>query len=583
MRFLRFSYIVPRLVLLVVLLLLTEVGSGYLLQWGMVSTGEATVGAKVEVESVKSSLLDTRVLVKNVAIANPQSPMRNLVEAERMEIDLNSNALLRKKLIADYAVISGLQFDTERTTSGALPDAPEVLDAEVNEGWLMPLAKESGAEWLSDIESRLSDDLAEQFESVRLAEQLSEQWPQKYKDLEAKAKAIKAQAKQLEEDVRTAKQNPLRYADTLAQMPQRVKALEQSIRQLKSDIAALPDQFAQDRAAVEAARTHDEQLVREKLDFDNIDSKQITNYLLGEDVAGPLHETLSWVKWARSFVPPRGKKVVESQAARGQDIQFPGVEHLPNVLLKAARLDGTARISGQQVELVGVVRDWTNQPEFHEKPTTLELKTKGGLPLSIVASFDRTHLTPRDEVVCTTEDLLLPAQALGKQGKLQVALQPSRANMSLTLQLVGDQLDGKLEVVQSDLHMTPTVNVGKLGDRFQSALATKLTGIDSATTTVVLTGTLDDPDYALESSLGTALASAIKQSTNEIVAAERDRLVAKAREKTDAHLASLNQQFNEFQTKITSELEGPGQVVANLLGTSSDSQLGRSPFGQLFK
>ena len=46
------------------LLLATEVGSGYLLRWSLIAGGEATVGARVEVGPVKASLLDTRVLVR---------------------------------------------------------------------------------------------------------------------------------------------------------------------------------------------------------------------------------------------------------------------------------------------------------------------------------------------------------------------------------------------------------------------------------------------------------------------------------------------------------------------------------------
>ncbi|QDU58203.1 TIGR03545 family protein [Aeoliella mucimassa] len=583
MRFLRFSYIIPRVIFLIALLLLTEVGSGYLLRWGIVSTGESSIGAKVDVESVKASLLDTRVLMQNIAIANPKSPMRNLVEADRVEIDLNTNALLRKKVIADYAVISGLAFDTERTTSGELPATPEELEQQAAESWLAPMAKEAGGAWLTQLESRLTTDLEQQFESVRLAEELGQRWPQKYKDLEAKAKSIKADAKQLEQDVRTAKQNPLRHVDFLAQVPQRLKAMEQSIRQLKNEIALLPDQLAKDREAVAAAREHDEQLIRQQLKLDEIDSQQLTEYLLGNSISDPLYQTIAWVKWARTMVPPRGHKTVESTATRGEDVLFAGVEHLPNVLLKAARIDGTARISGQPVELVGMVRDWTNQPELHTKPTTVEFKTKGGLPLSVVATFDRTDEVPRDEVVCSTSDLLLPAQAFGKTGKLQLALEPSRANISLAFHLEGDNLDGQVEIVQTGLQLTPTIAVGRLSDQLQSSLASNLSGVNSATTTVSLTGTLDDPSAKLDSTLGTALASAFKKSATDLVAGERDRLVAQARQKTDAQMAKINGQFAEFQAKVTSELDGPRQIVNNLLGTGSDTQVGRSPFGQLFK
>lgn len=377
MKFLRFGYIVPRLVLLALVFLATEVGSGYAIRWAMVVSGEAAVGARVEVESVKSSLLETRLAIRNVAVANPRKPMTNLLEADRIEIDFDSNALLRKKLIAEYAVVSGLEFSTQREASGALPGAEPADGGSAAPSWIAPVASKYAEAWVADLESRFDADLRQQLESVRLAEELAQKWPGKYKSLEAKAKLLKAEAKQLEQDVRVAKQNPLRNAEFITQVPDRVTKLRRSLRELQTEITALPDQLKADRERITLARKNDEQMLREKLELGEIDAKSLSNYLLGEKLTGPLNETVGWIRWARKIVPARGEKVVVAPKHRGEDIFFPGSERLPDVLIRAVRLDGSARISGQPVQIVGVVRDWTNQPQWHTKPTTLELTTKG--------------------------------------------------------------------------------------------------------------------------------------------------------------------------------------------------------------
>ncbi len=341
MRYLRLSYIVPRVLLLVLFLLATEIGSGYLIRWGLIAGGQAAVDAKVEIGTVKSSLLETRVTVRDVAVANPRSPLKNLFVADRIEVDFDSHSLLRKKFVVDYGIVGGLEFGTDRQTSGVLPEDQRQDNDISPPSWAVPIATRYADAWLSDLESRLSSDVQQKFQSVRLAEELGQRWPEKYKQLEVQARSIKAEAKQLEQDVRTAKKNPLRHVDFLTAVPSRVASLRNQLRQLQDELARLPQQIAADRSAVEAARRHDEQMIREQLQLGNVDAKSLSNYLLGEQVTGPINEAIGWVRWTRRFVPVRGQVVVDPPV-RGRDILFAGCEQLPDMLVKAVRLDGSA-------------------------------------------------------------------------------------------------------------------------------------------------------------------------------------------------------------------------------------------------
>lgn len=584
MKFLRFGYIVPRFILLALLYLATEVGSGYAIRWGMITSGEASIGARVEVESVKASLLETRVAIRDVAVANPRKPMTNLLEAERIEIDFDSNALLRKKLIADYAVVSGLAFSTPRKTSGVLPDAPVEDEEPAAPSWITPIASKYADAWVSDLESRFDADLRQQLESVRLAEELAQKWPGKYKSLEAQAKALKAEAKQLEQDVRVAKQNPLRNAEFITQVPDRVTKLRRSLRDLQGEIAKLPNELKADRDRIDVARKNDEKMLREKLELGELDAKSLSNYLLGEKITEPLTEAVDWIRWGRKFLPARSEKVVVAPKHRGEDIFFPGGQRLPDVLVRAVRLDGAARISGQPVEIVGVVRDWTNQPQWHTKPTTMELTTKGGVPLTVQATFDRTRETPHDEIHCVASDIVIPDASLGRAGKLHLAVDASQANVVLALHLVDDEIKGTLELTQTGLSINPTIGAGSFGTRLQTALAGTVGRIHEARTTVAVSGTLDDPSFDLDSTLGSELASAISRAAKDVVAVERERLLAKGQQEMDKHMAKLNGEFATFQQKMTGELQGPGEIIAGLLGQrGEESQIGQSPFGPLFK
>ncbi len=584
MKYFRFQYILPRIVLIVALLLATEVGSGYFVRWGLIAGGEASVGAKIEIGQVETSLLKTRLLITDLAVANPSSPMKNLMEADRVEIDFSSPALLRKNLIADYGIVSGLRFSTPRETSGALPDRPTSPEKTNQENWLAPLAKEKAQGWLTDLESRFSVDIRDQLESVRLAEEMAQRWPVKYQQFEIAAREIKADAKRLEERARVARKNPLRNMEFLAQLPQETSKLRRSLRDLQAQLAQLPAELAADRDAVLAARLQDEQLIREHLELDALDAQSLTNYLLGEQITGPVGEAISWIRWARQLVPARGSKT-PAASGRGEDIFFPGSKRLPDFLVRTLRLEGAGRMGGQPVQLVGVVRDWTTQPELHSQPTTLELTTTGGMPLSIKARLDRATEVPYDEYFVDSSGMVLPKLKLGNQGPLRLSVAPSTANLSVRIQIHGDRLRGSLQITQRGLEIEPTLPPNLLGGRMQSVLAQSVSRIDQSQTEVTLGGTLDAPRMRFTSTLGTELAQAIQQAATDVARAEADRLVAQGRQEVDAQLAKFTGQFEKFQSKLAGEMAGPGEIIASLLGQRGEGtpQIGRSPFGQLFK
>ncbi len=178
---------------------------------------------------------------------------------------------------------------------------------------------------------------------------------------------------------------------------------------------------------------------------------------------------------------------------------------------------------------------------------------------------------------------MLPEMSLGKPGKLQMTVAPARVDVTVDMQLVGEQLDGKVEIAQRDLSLTPSAAGGVLGNRLHTALASSFASIDHANTTVTLSGTLDQPVYHFDSTLGSAVASAINRAATDVITAERDRLLAKSKQQVDAELAKLNSEFTAFQNKLNAELQGPGEILAALVSGSTTTEIGHSPFGQLFK
>lgn len=82
---------------------------------------QSAFGAKTELSSVNVELLGASITIKNLQQANKNSPMKNLFQADKIEIKFNLTQALRGKFDAENIELSGFAVNTERKTSGELP------------------------------------------------------------------------------------------------------------------------------------------------------------------------------------------------------------------------------------------------------------------------------------------------------------------------------------------------------------------------------------------------------------------------------------------------------------------------------
>ena len=82
---------------------------------------QTAFGAKTEISSVNVELIGASVTIKNLQQTNKNSPMKNLFQADKIEIKFNLTQALRGKFDAENIELSGFEVNTERKTSGELP------------------------------------------------------------------------------------------------------------------------------------------------------------------------------------------------------------------------------------------------------------------------------------------------------------------------------------------------------------------------------------------------------------------------------------------------------------------------------
>lgn len=581
-RYIRLGYIVPRLVLLVVLFVVLEYGTGWGLKYAVVSGGQSAVGARVELDEAAVSVLQTRATLTGLRVANPKRPMENLLEADKIELDFESDSLLRRKAIADHGSVRGLRFGTPRETSGALDPTAEDIQNEAP-AWLATGAKkaidEAADKWIADLEAKLSGEY-EDFESVRLARELSQRWPERFEAVSAEAKALQAEVDVFRDQAKEARENPLRGADFLAKAPQRVSELRQRLANLHAELASLPADVAADRKRVDEARRRDEAQIRERLQVNQLDPQSLTTQLLGERVTGAMNDLVGWVQWTRQMMPAKKGHPAVTPRARGVDVNFVGVRRRPDLLVRELEIAGSARLAGRPVELTGVVTDFTTTPALHGKPMRVELTASGGLPMQVRVLVDRTADQPVDELIVDCPAFDLPQSQLGSAEKLGLTMAPSSGSLTISLRVEGERLAGDMQLVQDRVALAPVVgpSAGPLARKLGDAIGGSLATVARPATRITVGGTLDRPELSVWSTLGPAVAETLETAAVDLARAEAQRRLESTKQQVASELASLDRKVDDAMAKLTAQVEAPRQEIERLASNWVGEQLGRGTF-----
>jgi len=562
----RWRYVLPRAVAAAVVVLAVRYGLDPLLHWALVASGEAALGAKVEIAELTTSLRDGEVVVRKFAAANPAKPMRNLLEAAELHLVVDAGQLLRKRVVVHEGFIRGIRFDSPRSVSGALGGSPIDVEADSGPSMFDPLATaaaDGAAAWFESLEGRVAEDLEARLATPRLARELQDRWPRQYEALRARADGLRRQVRQVESEFREAKKNPLRSAMQIEQLQQQLVATQADLKATLAEINALPAQAKSDRAAIDAARKQDEQFLKDAVRVAQVDGDQLTQYLLGDEAHGYLQQTVYWIQTVRRYIPQR--TMAKPTRARGVDILF-GARRQPRMLIERVDFAASATLDGQQLDLTGEMTDAASEPQWHDRPLRLRLASTGAVAATLVAELDRRGDLPHDSLVLDCPKLAMPVRALGQPGRMAVNLTAGDASVHADLRLDGDQLAGVIELRQSS-RLEAATGVMR-DDRIGQLLNESIAEVDRVEAKVNLAGTLQRPKLKIESNLGPQLAAGVNGAVKRYVADRKDRLLAKVNRGVDEQLAKLEAKRQSAQRELLAQLGDDQKLMGQLAGLS---------------
>ena len=561
MKIFRWKYIVPRLTFLLLLMTALRFGLDPALRYAIVVSGESSLGAKVELQEVSTSITDGQIVLRNFAVTNPTSPLRNLVETQDTTLQLDMNALLHKRLVVENGSITGIQFDSDRTTSGELVVTPE--DPDAGPSFLDPWAdsiSQFGDQWLEQINERLNQNLVDQLESPKVAKELEERWPQEYTAIRAQIDSLRDQSKTLEKQFRELRKNPLRNLEGIGQLQTQLATTESQLHTLQAKLNALPQQVESDRQAILAARERDEQLIRSQLQFQQIDGDGLTQMLLGEATNQGLATAVDWIAWARGKIPSKREALPDSRS-RGTNVLYGPKK--PKHWIKQLQLAGQAQLSGTPLQLVGKLTDASSDPHLVAEPTRLSLHSNEGQSLAIDVTLDRRTEIATDHLQLACPSLNLPGQEIGSADKLAIQLAPTTASFHADLTITDEQLAGKIIFHQPTAEMTIATQSAK-HKKLVAVLGKAVENVQQIEARVDVAGTLKKPDVQLESDLGSQLAEGINRGVQQYLTEKSETLLASTRAKVDAQINRLAEAREKAQQELLAKLGKHQELIGQL-------------------
>jgi uncharacterized protein (TIGR03545 family) len=482
-------------------------------------------------------------------VADPFEPRRNLVQADRLILKLNPEALTEKKIVVERFALQGMRFGMARKTPARPVKgngfAPQALKAvrEWSRQFDVPLLQLTPIDTIKSLvlnPSQLGTVKAAQGLAGR-ADSTRQALDQGFRALDIRGTVDSARAladrlaatdpKKLGLDgTRQAIQSVQSTLKQLDQAKQRLAGLQQSVRQgvtlLGSGVQDLDD-----------ARKRDYAFARSLLKLPTVSAPDIGNAFFGKVSVDRFQQALYWAELAKHYMPPgllpRQDPGPKRLRAAGVTVRFPKQREWPQFLMELGQVDfviGGGLLKG---DYAATVQGVTSAPALYGKPMIVSARRNA--PGSAIAGLDvgaivdhRTSDT-RDSVAARLRGVKLPSFDIPG---LPFRLAPGTGAANLTFALRGDRLLGRWSIGTSQAAWSLDSAAGK-GSDLEQLVWRVLSGVKQLDVQAQVSGTIKAPKLAVRSNLDDAIAQRLKAVVGEEVA----KAEAMARAKVDSLVA----------------------------------------------
>jgi len=540
-----------------------------LVRRGVESAGTSMVGARVELEAADVSFSPARLELRGLAVTNPDEPMRNALEAERLAFDIDWIGLLLDRVHIDEVSLEGLQFGTERATSGAVMATERTVKEsglidKVRERAEIPPLEVPSVETVLGRENLRSPELIE--EAGAKLEERRTALEERLAELPGKEE-LERYRQQVDEasegdDTASRLRGLKRLRDLVDDIDDDRKALRRARDEVKQSLAAAADTAAEARRAPQADI---ERLYRKYTDPGAV-AGELAYYLLGPKVEEWVNQGWYWYGRLSPYLgggdadteAASGPETVSAVRRVGRNVIYPEAGEEPRVLVRRVGISGAAGGG----DLDGRVTDIAVPPNLWGEPLRVNL---AGRAVSGINRLEVDGSVDRRNPATTISRLDLTANGTDVAG---LALGPEDGILAdrgqADFRVAGTVRDRVLDLDVTSAIRDAAFSAGSDADSILQEVAAALGNAGRLDIGARVGGTIDSPDFELTSSLTGILEPLLRNRLQAEAGEFREGLVAEVTKRTDGPLEELDaarEKLDSLEQELESRLEGFGDVL----------------------
>ncbi len=564
---LRWSYVVPRALIVGLAWVLLTYGLDPLLRYGAITAGDSAVGAKVDVANLTTRFFPPELRLTGVQVADPGQTSDNLFEFGELRVRLEGEPLLYKEYVIEEATLEGLRVNADRLNDGRLDESDDATDGGLNLGPLQDQLELIGLRWYDELSAVAKRELdPQQLETVQVAASVEDEWKRRLETMNARLENLQQRVDEMQ-GVTKARGKALERLAVYTKASDDLKSLLTDSQRLRDEILQMPELARRDVGRLDEARRNDTERLKQRAQSLPLDGEAISKSLLGPQLHKRLQDLSGWLGWTKRYLAAGKAAAPELPASRGEWIEFPREGRHPKFVLRSLTLAGEARHQGQPFVIAGRVREASSDPQLHGQPTRWEFTMAGPDPLSITGVSDLTRATAVHEVTFDWRAARPVEMTVGEEDRLGVRLAAASVTCDGWLRLEGEQLTCKLRLKQQPLAVSLTETSEAFAQRW---VAPALRTIQESDAVLFVTGTLENPEWRIESDLGPQIANGFQQVLASEIDATRAALIQKAdgvaRETMDILPSFADRQARALMADLTDSESRAKQLTTRLTG-----------------
>ncbi|MFO0429398.1 MAG: TIGR03545 family protein [Planctomyces sp.] len=551
-RTLRWSYIVPRVFIVVAITSFIHWGLDPLLRWTAVQTLQSITGARADIGSLNTTFFPPGITLEKVALADAERPGTNLIAFDQLELSLAGQPLLRKQFVVDKGRLTGVCFRSQRADDGQLEpteDTPESSEP----SWMSEKLRSMSDEWLAN----LTQDIREQLdpnvlETYRVGNTIYARWDDRFQEMSDRTRLLEPRFRDLKDTFENAKQgDPIQQIEQYLQAAQKAEQLTIEARQIQQELTDIAPEVRSDFSMLDQARKNDQQMVMRKVSLLRPDARRISETLLGKEMYLQLQKMLSWIETADSYHRSL-KEQVKPPRPFGKEFQFEIQNPSPNFVIRELLVSGHVDVDGEQTPFEAQLCDVTENAPLLGSPCVLRLKATGRTPVQLKVCYDATTPQATTEILADYRNPEGRIFSAGRQDKVMFSGNLTDLSWNMQLRVTGSDLAGQ---VQLDSVLKDPLFTG--GDDIRpellEAAADAVSGISQIHAALDLSGTLKQPEMDLHSDVGEQISEGLQTAFSNQVRNAKKRLAEEINALASDQVSRLTLRFESEYDRLTTE------------------------------